>query len=406
MKKILIILAIVLVLGAGAFFGYRAYSTKNKAPEYKTETVTRGSIVSQVIATGTVNPVTLVQVGSQVSGTIKKLSADYNSAVKKDQVIAQIDPALFQAKVDQAEADLKNIQTLLENQKTSLSDNLRTLNRTKALFKDQLVSQNDLDQAQLKYDLSSASVKATQAQIESARATLATTKINLNYTTIRSPVNGTVVARNVDVGQTVAASLQAPTLFTIAQDLEKMQVDTNVDEADIGKVKVGQFAFFTVDAFPGESFKAKVFQVRNAPTTVQNVVTYDVVLMVRNPELKLKPGMTANVNIIMEKKDDVLMIPNSVLKFRMPPAKLAAMFKGRTRQPQFDPSRIPKNIRGLWVPQPDKNPRLVIVRTGSSDGKNTEITVLRGELKEKDQVISELLKNDKPAASPGRGMRF
>ncbi len=406
MKKILIILAIVLILGGGAFFGYRAYSAKNKAPEYKTEIVTRGSIVSQVIATGTVNPVTLVQVGSQVSGTIKELYADYNSVVKKDQVIAQIDPALFQAKVDQNQADLNNIKTQLENQKTSLADNQRTFNRYKALFKDQLVSQSDLDQAQLKYDLSLASVKASEAQIESAKATLKTAKINLNYTTIRSPVKGTVVARNVDVGQTVAASLQAPTLFTIAQDLEKMQVDTNVDEADIGKVKEGQFAYFTVDAYPGEPFKAKVFQVRNAATTVQNVVTYDVVLMVRNPDLKLMPGMTANVNIIMEKKDDVLMIPNSVLKFRMPPAKLAAMFKGKTRRPQFDPSRIPKDIRGLWVPQTGKDPRLVVVRTGSSDGKNTEITILRGELKEKDQVISELLKNDKGAASPMRGMRF
>jgi HlyD family secretion protein len=407
MKRMLIVLIIILVLGAGGFWGYRIYQTKKQAPQFKTETVTRGSIVSQVIATGTVNPVTLVQVGSQVSGTIKKLYADFNSVVKKEQIIAQIDPALFQAKVDQTGADLNNVQTLLENQKTSLADNLRTLNRYKALFKDQLVSQNDLDQAQLKYDLSLASVKATQAQIESAKANLTSAKINLNYTTIRSPVNGTVVARNVDVGQTVAASLQAPTLFTIAQDLEKMQIDTNVDEADIGKVNVGQFASFTVDAFPGEPFKAKVFQVRNAPTTVQNVVTYDVVLMVRNPELKLRPGMTANVNIIMEKKDDVLMIPNSVLKFRMPPSMLAAMFKGRTRQPKFDPSRIPKDIRGLWVPQPGKNPRLVIVRTGSSDGKNTEITVVRGELKDKDPVISELLKNDKDKpTNPMRGMRF
>jgi HlyD family secretion protein len=408
MKRILIILAIVLVLGAGGFFGYRSYQAKEQKPQFKTEAVARGSIVSQVIATGTVNPVTLVQVGSQVSGTIKKLYADFNSVVKKGQVVAQIDPALFQAKVDQVAAELNNTQAQLENQKTALADNLRTFNRYKALFKDQLVSQNDLDQAQLKYDLSQAQIKATQAQIESAKANLASARINLNYTTIQSPVNGTVVARNVDVGQTVAASLQAPTLFTIAQDLEKMQVDTNVDEADIGKVKVGQFASFTVDAFPGDPFKAKVFQVRNAPTTVQNVVTYDVVLMVRNPDLKLRPGMTANVNIIMEKKDDILMIPNSVLKFRMPPSMLATMFKGRTGQPKFDPSRIPKDIRGLWVPQPGKNPRLVVVRTGSSDGKNTEITVVRGELKEKDLVISELLKNDKekPAANPMRGMRF
>jgi HlyD family secretion protein len=406
MKKILIVLIIISVLGGGGFWGYRTYQAKNQAPQFKTEAVVRGSIVSQVIATGTVNPVTLVQVGSQVSGTIFKLFADFNSTVRKGQVIAQIDPALFQARVDQAEADQKNFQAQLENQKASLADNLKTLNRFKTLFKDNLVSQNDLDQSQLKYDLSIVQGKAIQAQIESAKAALSTARINLNYTTIRSPVNGTVVARNVDVGQTVAASLQAPTLFTIAQDLEKMQIDTNVDEADIGKVQVGQFASFTVDAFPGDPFKAKVFQVRNAPTTVQNVVTYDVVLMVRNPELKLKPGMTANVNIIMEKKDNVLMIPNSVLKFRMPPAMAAEITKRKT--PQIDPSRIPKNIRALWVLEPEKKPRPVLIRTGSSDGKNTEITVLRGDLKEKDLVVSELLKNDKdkPAANPIRGMRF
>ncbi len=406
MKKIVIVLIILIVLGGGGFWGYRTYQAKKQAPQFKTEAVTRGSIVSQVIATGTVNPVTLVQVGSQVSGTIFKLFADFNSSVRKGQVIAQIDPALFQARVDQAEAELKNFQGQLENQKTSLADNLRTLTRYKTLFKDNLVSQNDLDQAQLKYDLSLTQGKTIQAQIESAKAALSTARINLNYTTIRSPVNGTVVARNVDVGQTVAASLQAPTLFTIAQDLEKMQIDTNVDEADIGKVQVGQFAFFTVDAFPGEPFKAKVFQVRNAPTTVQNVVTYDVVLMVRNPDLKLKPGMTANVNIIMEKKDNVLMVPNSVLKFRMPPAMAAEITKRKT--PQIDPSRIPKNIRALWVLEPEKQPRPVVIRTGSSDGKNTEITVVRGNLKEKDLVVSELLKNDKdkPAANPMRGMRF
>jgi HlyD family secretion protein len=253
-----------------------------------------------------------------------------------------------------------------------------------------------LDQAQLKYDLSLAQIKATQAQIESAKANLSTARINLNYTTIQSPVNGTVVARNVDVGQTVAASLQAPVLFTIAQDLTNMQVDTNVDEADIGKVQVGQTSNFTVDAFPTDTFNAQVFQVRNAPTTVQNVVTYDVVLMVKNPDLKLKPGMTANVTIIIEKKDDVLMIPNAVLKFRMPPAMLASMAKAANRQyTPIDPNRIPKNVRALWVPQEGKNPRPVLVRTGSSDGKNTEITVLRGNLKEKDTVISELLKDGK-----------
>ena len=222
MKKILIVLIIIIVLGGGGFWGYRMLTAlKTKLLSLKQRPLPEVPLSAQVIATGTVNPVTLVQVGSQVSGTIKKLYADFNSVVRKGQVIAQIDPALFQAKVDQGQADLKNMQAQLENQKTALADNLRNLNRYKTLFKDNLVSQNDLDQAQLKYDLSIAQGKTIQAQIESAKATLSTARINLNYTTIRSPVNGTVVARNVDVGQTVAASLQAPTLFTIAQDLDQ-----------------------------------------------------------------------------------------------------------------------------------------------------------------------------------------
>jgi HlyD family secretion protein len=408
-KNIIILILVLLFLSGGGIYGYRQYKNLQKKPEYKTETVTRGSIVAQVIASGTVNPVTLVQVGSQVSGTIIKLYADYNSQVRKGQVIAQIDPALFQAKVDQAEADLKNAQALLEKEKANLAEAQRLVQRYKTLFEDQMISRMEVDQAETKLEVSRATVKAIQAQIEQAQANLRTARTNLNYTTIRSPVNGIVVARNVDVGQTVAASLQAPTLFTIAQDLREMEVHTSVDEADIGKVRVGQSATFTVDAYPLETFKAEVAQIRNAPTTVQNVVTYDVVLRVGNPELKLKPGMTANVNIVIEKKDDVLMIPNSVLRFRMPPAKLAEMAKAAGRKfTPIDPSRIPKNIRVLWVPREGKNPRPVLVRTGSSDGKFTEITVLRGELKEKDQVISELLKNDKAAGptTPGRGLRF
>ncbi|MEW6185134.1 MAG: efflux RND transporter periplasmic adaptor subunit [Thermodesulfobacteriota bacterium] len=409
MKRVLVVIIIILLLGAGGFFGYKKYQTKQKKPQYKTETVSRGSIIAQVIASGTVNPVTLVQVGSQVSGTIIKLSADYNSVVRRGQVIAQIDPSLFKARVDLAEADLRNAQAGLEREKASLADSLRNLNRYKALYKDQLISQMELDQAQTKHDVSQANRKGLQAQIEQAQANLLTAKTNLNYATIRSPVNGIVVARNVDVGQTVAASLQAPTLFTIAQDLKEMEVHTNVDEADIGKLHLGQSATFTVDAFPLDTFSAEVSQIRSAPTTVQNVVTYDVVLRVNNPELKLKPGMTSNVTITIEKKEDVLMIPNSVLRFRMPPAKLAEMAKASNRKfTPIDPSRIPKNIRALWVPQEGENPRPVIIRTGSSDGKNTEITVLRGKLQEKDQVISEMLKNDKNpnSATPMRGMRF
>ena len=391
MKRTVIILFIILIVGAGAFFGFRTYQAKKQTPRYKTEAVTRGSIISQVIATGTVNPVTLVQVGSQVSGTIIKLYADFNSVVRQGQVIAQIDPALFQAKVDQSEADLKNARASLEKEKTSLADNLRTFKRYQALLKDNLVSQNDLDQAQLKYDLSLAQVKVAEAQIETAKANLSSAKTNLNYTTIRSPVNGTVVARNVDVGQTVAASLQAPTLFTIAQDLTNMQVDTNVDEADIGRLKVNQAATFTVDSYPGEMFKAKVSQVRNAPTTVQNVVTYDVVLGVRNTELKLKPGMTANVSVIIEEKDGIIKIPNAALRFKMPvpPSKSKNI------------EELKKKWKGwsmLWTLESENKPRPTFIKSGINDGQYTEMA--QGRLKEGDLIITDLLTDkDKKSAS-------
>lgn len=402
MKRLLILLGIVIVLGAGAFWAFSAYQTNKKTPRFKTESLTRGSIVSQVIATGTVNPVTLVQVGSQVSGTIQKLFADFNSVVRNGQIIAQIDPALFQAKVDQTEADLKNAKAFLEKEKTSLADNLRTLNRYQTLFKDNLISQNELDQAQLKKDLSLAQIKIAEAQIETAKANLNAAKINLNYTTIRSPVNGTVVNRNVDVGQTVAASLQAPTLFTIAQDLTNMQVDTNVDEADIGRLKMGQTATFTVDSYPGEPFSAKVSQIRNAPTTVQNVVTYDVVLGVRNPELKLKPGMTANVSIIIEEKPDLIRIPNAALRFKMPvpPSKSNTI------------DELKKKWKGwsmLWILDPEKKPKPTFIKPGISDGKHTEM--VKGKLKEGDLVITEL-QTDKEKKGPagqqqsGPRMRF
>ncbi len=392
MKRILIALIIVLIIGAGAFFGFRSYQAQKQTPRFKTEALTRGSITSQVVATGTVNPVTLVQVGSQVSGTIIKLYADFNSVVRKGQIIAQIDPALFQAKVDQTEAEQKNARALLEKEKTALADNLRTFNRYKTLFKDQLVSQNDLDQTQLKYDLSISLVKTAEAQIETAKANWSSAKINLNYTTIRSPVNGTVVNRNVDVGQTVAASLQAPTLFTIARDLTNMQVDTNVDEADIGRLKVGQAASFTVDSYPGEPFSARVSQIRNAPTTVQNVVTYDVVLGVKNPELKLKPGMTANVSVIIEEKDGIIKIPNAALRFKMPipPSKSKNIEELKKKW---------KGLSMLWILGPEKTPKPTFIKPGINDGQFTEMA--KGRLKEGDLIITDLLadKNKKPASN-------
>src|SRR5215467_280098 len=278
------------------------------AATYQTATVTRGPITQAVTATGTLNPVVNVQVGSQVSGNISKLFVDFNSQVKAGQVVAQIDPALFQATVTQAEGDLASAQAALELAKINAK-------RTQDLFTRKTSSQADLDQAIATLHQAEANAKIKQGALDKAKA-------DLDHCTITSPVDGVVISRSVDVGQTVAASLQAPVIFQIANDLTKMQIDSNVAEADVGAVEVGQDVDFTVDAFPTRTFRGKVVQVRNAPITVQNVVTYDTVIGVDNKDLKLKPGMTANVSIIIAHKDNVLQIKNAALRYR--PAGAAA----------------------------------------------------------------------------------
>jgi HlyD family secretion protein len=344
--SILIILLLVLV---GGFLFYSGIGLKRSNPGFRMTKVERGEISFVVTATGTINPVINVLVGSQVSGTIQNLYADFNSQVKEGQVIAQIDPALFQAQVDQAkanvlnaQANLTNAQANLENAKANLVkadvavlDTKRTLDRNRPLMERQVIAQATMDTAQTNYDTAVAQqesakaqlgsaksqVESSKAQVEQAKAALNLAETNLRYTTIRSPVNGTVISRNVDVGQTVAASLQAPTLFTIAKDLTKLQVDTNVSEADVGRVTVGQDSTFTVDAYPGRIFRGKVSEVRNAPITIQNVVTYDVVILVDNLDLKLKPGMTANVSIMIAHRERVLKVSNAALRFRPASAK-------------------------------------------------------------------------------------
>src|SRR6266852_2066151 len=271
---------------------------------YQIATVTRGPITQAVTATGTLNPVVNVQVGSQVSGNISKLFADFNSQVKAGQVVAQIDPALFQATVTQAEGDLASAQAALELAKVNTT-------RTQELFAKKNSSQADLDQAMANLHQAEANVKIKQGALDKAKA-------DLDHCSITSPVDGVVISRNVDVGQTVAASLQAPVIFQIANDLTKMQIDSNVAEADVGAVQVDQDVDFTVDAFPTRTFHGKVVQVRNAPITVQNVVTYDTVIGVSNPDLKLKPGMTANVSIVIERREGVLKLANAALRFRPP----------------------------------------------------------------------------------------
>ncbi len=313
MKKILIGGVILIVIAVAGFFLFRG---KGNEPKFRFDKVARGDIEMAVTATGTVNPVTTVLVGTQVSGTIKNIYVDFNSPVKKGQLIARIDPALFEAQVNQARANLFSAKANLEKAEATLVDAKRTMDRNKELFSKNLVARSDLDTAETNYETAKASVSAAKSQVAQSEAALSSAETNLYYTKIISPVDGIVVSRNVDVGQTVAASFQTPTLFSIAQDLTKMQIDTNVAEADIGKVKVGQDVEFTVDAYSDITFKGKVLQVRNAPITVQNVVTYDVVIQVGNPEFKLKPGMTANVSIIISIKKDVLKIPNAALRFK------------------------------------------------------------------------------------------
>jgi len=357
---------------------------------YQTATITRGAVTQAVTATGTLNPVVNVQVGSQVSGNIAKLFVDFNSQVKAGQVVAQIDPALFQATVTQAEGDLANAQAALELAKLNAS-------RTQELFAKKTSSQADVDQAMANLHQAEANAKIKQGALDKAKA-------DLDHCTITSPIDGVVISRSVDVGQTVAASLQAPVIFTIANDLTKMQIDTNVAEADVGVVKVGQSVDFTVDAFPMQTFQGKVVQVRNAPITVQNVVTYDTVIGVSNPDLKLKPGMTANVAIIVAHKDNVLQIKNAALRYRPPDATPVEIRRTSTSRPgrpgggRSGAGQEGRAERTVYVlPTGASRPRPVQIKTGISDGITTE--VMEG-LKQGDRVVTAELTSTATAPSP------
>jgi HlyD family secretion protein len=387
MKKILVAFVAIVALASA---GYFLFKTDQKDQQFRLEKISRGDIISSITATGTVNAVTTVLVGTQVSGTIKTISADFNSKVKKGQLIAQIDPALFEAQVDQARANLVTSKANLAKSDVAVVDTQRTLERNRQLFAKNLIAQSDLDTAGTNYDSAVAQVNASKALVQQAAAGLRTAETNLRYTRILSPVDGIVVSRNVDVGQTVAASFQTPTLFNIAQDLTKMQIDCSVAEADIGKIQVGQPVEFTVDAYPDSPFQGKVSEIRNAPITVQNVVTYDVVVKVENPELKLKPGMTANVSIIVSSKKDVLRISNIALRFRPSEKRDVTAKKGKGS--------------GVWVLEKNK-PKRVAITTGISDGTYTEL--LSGEIREGQEIIVESLakpKNQSQSSAPR--MRF
>jgi HlyD family secretion protein len=384
-RSILIVIGLLVVL----------FGCKGDGPSYRTDPVTLGDVQATVTATGTVNAVTTVQVGTQVSGTIKFLYVDFNSRVKKGQIIAQIDPSTFESQVQQAEANLHSAQANLDKSETALVDAKRTFDRNKELFSKNFIPRSDLDTSETNYDSAKAQLGYATAQIEQAKASLDYAQQNLAYTKIVSPVDGVVISRNVDVGQTVAASFQTPTLFTIAQDLTKMQIDTNIAESDIGVVKVRQDVDFTVDAYPDTTFKGKVWQIRQSPIIVQNVVTYDVVIQVDNRDLKLMPGMTANVSLIISTRQNVLRVTNAALRYRFSeqPADAGAYADAKANE---------KKGPAVWVLESNK-PKRVVITAGISDGMYTE--VVSRELKEGQQLIVESLKKSKTQA-PSSGPRM
>jgi HlyD family secretion protein len=403
-KWVIILVIAGAVIAAGVWYFKQG---KSDAPQYQTTAVERGELTQLVTATGTLNPVVNVTVGSQVSGIINKLNVDFNSMVKSNEVIAEIDPSTYHAAVAQATADLANAKANLELQQAEAA-------RSAELFTNKLVSNSDYDTAIATLDEAEASVQIKQASLDNANA-------NLGYCKIRSPVDGIVISRAIDLGQTVASSFSTPTLFQIANDLTKMQIDSNVAEADVGGIVEGQNVDFTVDAYPYRNFHGIVTQVRNSPTTVNNVVTYDCVIGVTNSDYKLKPGMTANVSVIIAQREDALTIPNSALRFRPPdvavpsaatnaPAtQTAPIINGeKSRGGDNGPNHhggghshgerpVVHTVYVLSGDGKDAKPQPVQIRTGISDGISTE--VLSG-LNEGDKIVTGNALPSGSAAAP------
>jgi HlyD family secretion protein len=429
----LILAGIVVVAGLFVTLGLN----RSTQAQHFAAKVERGEIRDVVEATGTINSVITVQVGSQVSGTIAKLNADFNSRVHKGDVVALIDPALFNGALLQATADLENAKANLEAARANLEKARAGLVQTKAdydravgLTRDGVMSQQQLDLAKSNYDAANASAGAAaanitqaEAQISQKKAAVTVAQTNLDYTVIRSPIDGTVVARNVDVGQTVAASLQAPTIFTIAQDLTKMWVYAKTDESDVDNIKVGKQVTFKVDALPKQTFQGVVSQIRMNPTTVQSVVTYDTIIEFANPELKLFPGMTAYVTIPVATAQNVLKLPNTALRYKppMPAEEVLALYQrygiedgGRQRgadsaaeesgalaRAAQNMPRAPKaETAVVWKLHPDNSMEPVKVSLGITDHAYTEASaILKGELKEGDDVIIRSVTSKTPAPS-------
>jgi len=376
---VLILVAIILI-----FF---AFSKAASQPKYKLSKVERNTIVETVEASGVINPVKTISIGSQVSGMIKELYVDYNSQVTKGQLLAQIDPSLFQAQVEQAQGTLSSARANYQKTKSMLIYDEANYKRYKTLYAKRYVAKSDLDLAEATYNADRASLNAMSAQIAQASATLQNNLTNLRYTKIISPVNGVVVSRAIDIGQTVAASFQTPTLFTVAQDLTQMQIEVSVSEADIGKIKVGQEVEYTLDGYPDDTFKGKVSQVRISPTTVSNVVTYTVIVSVNNDNEILKPGMTANASIITNKKTDAICVENAALRYT--PVEITEGKKYK--------------VQGIWLLIKNK-PTRVNIKVGVSDSDYSE--VISKDIKEGDDVIVGNLGKKEKAVSSGPPRMF
>jgi HlyD family secretion protein len=402
------------VVGGGVY-GYQRYSAGQERDPLRFETakVDRGPIVAKITATGTLSALVTVQVGSQVSGRIAEILVDFNSSVKKGQEIARIDPQLFKAALEQAKANHAAASANFQRAEVQAEDARRQHARIQSLADQRMVAQADAESAFATAQAAKSQVEAARAAIAQAKAQLNQAQLNLAFTTIHSPIDGTVISRSVDVGQTVAASLQAPTLFVIAEDLRKMQVDASVSEADVGRLAPGMEAVFTVDAYPGERFTGSVRQIRNAAQTLQNVVTYNAVIDVANPALKLRPGMTASVAFVHARAQDALRVRNAALRFR-PGPELTEKLRAQGRKPPADGAanaqprervRAAKTADGIddptrrtaWVLR-GKQAEPVQVKLGISDGTQTE--VIEGELRTGDTVITEATD---PNAAPRGG---
>lgn len=427
MKKKIIIGAAILVIIAGVVLVLSLFSpNKNDIPKYEKKAIDKGDIEALVITTGSLNPVTTVDVGSQVSGKIDELYVDFNSRVKEGQVIAELDQSQFLTRVKQNEANYQSAEASLKKTKVTLDNTKKKYDRAMNLFEKDLISFEEKEAIETQYYSAMADIQSSEARLEQAESQLDSSKVDLTYTIIKSPIDGVVINRRVNIGQTVAASFQAPVLFQIANDLSKMQVECSVDEADIGKVKEGQKVRFTVDAFPDENFTGKVSQVRYAPEIVQNVVTYTTIVEVDNPEMKLRPGMTATASVVTGEAKNVLRVPNSALRFNpsLSPEEMKKLMESMRQEmrerrggssrpegsrPGGDAHRQAaqrpgsgqhvSGMRGfsmqgaqmrqfarVWIEDESGKLKMVFVRTGVTDNSYTEI--VSGSLKEGQLVIT------------------